>query len=60
MFKVEISNEYDEIVQTYSLDTLQKALDSVKEQVLEGVSVEHITLTQEIPLSFTIDVQVKA
>jgi hypothetical protein len=60
MFKVEISDGYNCLEDEIELDTLEDALNTVKDAVIRGKSVEDITIWQEIQVDITISVTVKA
>jgi hypothetical protein len=60
MFKVEISDGYNGLEDEIELDTLEAALDTVKDAVIRGKSVEDITIWQEIQVDITVSVAVKA
>lgn len=60
MFRLEIEDQYEEVEETFSFDTLEEAIKGVREEVMQGTSTERIRLLKEIELSFIVDVKVKA
>jgi hypothetical protein len=59
MFKVDITDDYGAVTNGYTSNSLDDILSDIRAEVLNGTSIESISLYKEIPLGFTIDVQVK-
>lgn len=60
MFKIEIGDSYNGFEDAFEFDSLEEALDTVKNTVLGGKSPECISIWQEIPFDVDISVTVKA